>query len=178
MREQAEKLFTLGRTTCAALFGIVPLLTFVIWFMFRGGPPETEALDPVMYVMVLVPLVTIVAGPILRAWLVRSAEQGRAVPALTSASSANAAPPDPVLARVAALNQAYIVGMAMGEPAVLIGFVLSFMSGTWAPVLIGGAVTLAYFVVMFPRRPDWEDSVAAAGLGGVAPAASEPPAPL
>ena len=178
MPEDVERLLGVVRKVCAGVALIVPLLGYVTWTTVSDGTPS--ALEPSYpIVFCVLGLANIAVGPFLRSWLLRRAADGRFVPEERLKDVVDGTVPDTRANRLSGLQSAVIVGYAMGEIAVMFGFVLSFMSESWPPFLVGAAISIAYWIAMFPRRAQWTAWAEEAGLmTPLRMPAHEPPRPL
>lgn len=128
---------------CAAVTMILPMLTFVLWTTMEA--PEGELVTPPTWEVLLFALVALagvamapyVRGLLLRSTAVLKSNTGQVLEGEQAATGR--------------VTQAAIVGMAMCEMPLLLGFVLGFMSGSWAYYVSFAALTVVGWTLMFPR---------------------------
>jgi hypothetical protein len=141
--------FTQTRIVCAALTTTFLLLTFVLWFMLDGPAAEgataviSPAVPTVQYILftalalVSLPLALFVRKRTLAATQQLVDQNGQA---LTGSVAARGR-----------IGVAAVVGMALPEVSILLGFVLGFLSESWTPYLPFAAWGVLGWAIMFPR---------------------------
>jgi len=129
---------------CATLPNILLMLTFVLWFMFNSPDTVDPFVPPLTWTISFAALALATTGlaPLLRERLMR---------ATGSFTSRYGQVLDGSAAAVGRVTAAAVVGMALPEVSVLLGFVLGFMSNSWLYYIPFAALTIIGWAYMYPR---------------------------
>lgn len=165
------KLFRQMYLVVSAIPGILLLLTFVLWFMsndgWSGEPVEVPTVQYAIFgVLALATL------PI--ALWVRRTTMKRPVPVAYGSPGA-VVEVEPERAAAGQITMASVVGMAVPEVSLLLGFVLAFLTESWTPYVPFAAYAVVGWLVMYPR-PAQVRAWLAERMGSPVP--HVPPAPL
>lgn len=135
---------------CAQLPITLALLTFVLWFMGNEGWDGPPATPPGVQIVVFA-ILAIAVVPL--AFLVRNADLRRG--GLVAGSAPLAAPDGTPLTAaqvaVSRITMSAIVGMAIPEVSVLLGFVLGFQMQSWSVYIPFAAWSVLGWIIMYPR---------------------------
>lgn len=161
MREQYKQAVIVS----AALFVSLPILGFVAWVMLADGPSsDTSTLAELGFLVVAFAIVAAISvrlsfrlmHVVLRAGA-EAADKGMVTPNV--AVYAVDGRVDPVDAFAANLMTANLVASAVSEIPLLLGFVLTLMTGQWFAFVGGAALTIFLWITHFPRFSRWEELV-------------------
>jgi len=127
---------------CGAIVLIFPMLTFVLWVML-SDPVDAEVV-PAFEIALFggIAFVAAVLAPFVRGRMLK-----RTGPMKTNLGTEVEGAP----AAWGRISQAAIVGFAMFEMPLLLGFVLAFLSMSWLFYLPFAAVALIGWAYMYPR---------------------------
>ncbi len=130
--------------TCGLLPLIVPWMGFILWFMY--GFTDTPGASIPVFQVVLFAVIAVAAvafAPRMRSLGLR---QTGPVKLKTGEMAEGEA------AAVFRISTSAISGMALPEVAVLLGFVLGFLSdGNWTYFIVFSAIGVVGWAIMFPR---------------------------
>lgn len=135
--------------TVASVIMVLPSLTFVLWFTMRDARPMNAAQLPaaILPVFAVVALASIPLALVVRSVILRQ------VGDFTAQRSTPSAPQrltgeDAAIGRI---TSAAMVGMALPEVSLILGFVLGFMTGSWLYFIPFAAYAVLGWAIMFPR---------------------------
>jgi len=131
-------------TVCGTLPMILPMMTFVLWFMLSGDLEEPPSSIPTVQTAIFA---AIAVGAVALAPWVRSLGMRRTGP-MTTPNGVEASAEDVAAARI---QTACVTGMAMPEIALLLGYVLGFLSYQWSYFIPFAALCAVGWAFMFPR---------------------------
>lgn len=139
--------------TVAQLPTTLLLLTFVLWFMGRDGwdsePTTTFASVGVLALFGAMALSSLPLAMYVRSLSLRERGELRRSVSRWSTQQETLSGPQAAVARITA---AVVVGMALPEISVLLGFVLGFQTQRWDIYIPFAAWSVLGWIVMFPRR--------------------------
>ena len=120
------------------------MLTFVLWFMFTSSETTAPVVPPLTMVIAFTVLALFATG--MTPWL-----RGRLLRATGAFTSRYGQVLEGEAAAVGRVTAAAVVGMALPEVSILLGFVLGFMSSSWLYYIPFAALTVVAWAYMYPR---------------------------
>lgn len=137
------KLFQKTFVVCAMIPTIIFMMTFVLWFMFQD-PIEPAGTVPLVQTVIfgLLAVGATAAAPGIRSRMLRATGPVNMNTGVRLEGD---------LAAQQRISMAAIIGMALPELSLLLGFVLGFLAMSWAYYVPFAAVSIIGWIVMFPR---------------------------